>query len=42
MTASLSGRLSMAGTMKLDIESLKRNYTDNKNDVQPIRFFMPW
>ncbi len=25
-------------TMQLDIDSLKRNYTDNKNDVQPIRF----
>ncbi|PSH61870.1 ABC transporter permease [Phyllobacterium sophorae] len=25
-------------TMQLDIDSLKRNYTDNKNDVQPLRF----
>ena len=25
-------------TMQLDIDSLKRNYTDNKNDVEPIRF----
>lgn len=25
-------------TMQLDIDSLKRNYTGNKNDVQPIRF----
>ncbi len=26
-------------TMKLDINTLKRNYTDDHNDVQPIRFF---
>ncbi|ATU95917.1 peptide ABC transporter permease (plasmid) [Phyllobacterium zundukense] len=25
-------------TMQLDIDSLKRNYTDNKKDVEPIRF----
>ncbi len=26
-------------TMTLDMETLKRNYTDNKSDIQPIRFF---
>ncbi|MEY9200521.1 peptide/nickel transport system permease protein [Sinorhizobium fredii] len=26
-------------TMQLDMDTLKRNYTDNRADVQPIRFF---
>ena len=26
-------------TMELDMETLKRNYTDNTDDVQPLRFF---
>lgn len=26
-------------TMTLDMETLRRNYTDNKSDIQPLRFF---
>ena len=37
--AASSGRSSTAAQMTLDMDTLKRDYTDNQDEVQPLRFF---